>query len=171
MTEDSDRVPLYVRCIHACEPGTRKAKVILASGRHPDSASVNVSLEAGDLHALLHELCGEETTRTQALALVRRVADALGGRLTAALLSSHGTSLVGAAIEVETGGRRVRIPTEPGQAIGLSVQLGIPLLGDRRLLQSPGCDTPWPLGGSVDQFLKEIELKFLGEEQGGESDD
>ena len=61
----------------------------------PADPALSIVIGAGDAHALALELRGERTPRSQAVDVVSRVANALGGRLAAAGLpwrTGHGFS-------------------------------------------------------------------------------
>jgi hypothetical protein len=135
---------------HDALPGT-----VLVGRRHqPDNRVLLVHIGAGDVHALHHELRGQQTMRSRAVCLVGRVAAALGGRLRAA-------RLVAAVLEVDAPAGPVEVPAEPGQALAAAVCLRVPLRAEAGLFP-PSQPGQTSLSGPVASFLETLDLGEVG---------
>jgi bifunctional DNase/RNase len=135
---------------------------VLVGRRHqPDNRVLLVHIGAGDVHALHHELRGQQTMRSRAVCLVGRVAAALGGRLRAARLVAAGAGRLAAVLEVDAPAGPVEVPAEPGQALAAAVCLRVPLRAEAALFP-PSQPGQMSLSGPVASFLDTLDLSELG---------
>ncbi len=155
-------VELEIRGVRPPAHGALPAAALLCL-RGDAARGLSLQIGVGDAHTLLHELRGEDTPRAQAVRSLGCVAEALGGRVTAARLVSDGPSRLTAVLEVHTPAGSVEVPTAPGQALAAALLLQVPLLADGDMLG--GGQQPAPvLGGAVAAFLDALDLRALDEE-------
>lgn len=159
-----DTVELEVRGVRP-QPGDTVlpiAAVVHRRGRPADEA-LSIVIGAGDAHTLAHELRGEQTPRSQAVEVVSRVADALGGRLRAALLVADGPRQLTGRIEIDCASGVLTVDATPGQVLAAAVCLGVPLLADACLFQlSSNDESDAELGDSLATFLRDLDMSGLG---------
>ncbi|HEY8476281.1 MAG TPA: bifunctional nuclease domain-containing protein [Chloroflexota bacterium] len=148
--------------VHSSSGDVAHTVAVIGPRHASESRLLALDIGPGDAHFLWHERRGQETVRSQALCLADRIAAAMGGRVAAAHLVSVGPGLVTAAVVLETPSGRVEVPTEPGQAIAISVRLDVPLFVDAALL-GPRPSAPEPIGGPLAAFLDTLDLSGLGD--------
>ncbi|MBI4491671.1 MAG: bifunctional nuclease family protein [Chloroflexi bacterium] len=150
-----------VRGVRMCVGDPRQAMAhVVRRGSSSDGGVLCLCLCASDGHALLHELRDQETSRSQALRLASRIAEALGGRLAAVHLAAHGAGLLRASLAIEIASGSIEVPTEPGQALALAVCLKLPLLADGALFPPARAEAE-SLGGPLVAFLDTLDLSGL----------
>jgi hypothetical protein len=154
-----DVVEVEIRSIRASEGGASGPRVVLGLCQAGQRVALSLNVGPGDVHALLHELRGEPTVRSQAVALLDRVAAACSGRIVAARLLPVEPGQCRGAVVLETATGPVDIPTEPGQALAVAVCLGVPLLADTELLRPESRDGP--LSNAVAAFIDDLDLSGL----------
>jgi hypothetical protein len=152
-------IELVVRGIQMPTDEGGLASIVIGPCNHPTTALLTMQVGTGDAHALGHELRGETTTRSQAVCLVSRVAEALGGTVVAAHLVLIRPGVVTGSLEVETPSGTVSIPAEPGQVLSAAICLDIPLIAERDLFAPPRPETP--ITGQLATFLAGLDLSDL----------
>jgi bifunctional DNase/RNase len=159
MSELLERIEVVLRTVRAFPTDQRPAAVI--APRNPaEGRALSIFLGHQEAQMLARELCDSETSRSQAISLASRIAEALQGGLVGALLTQCHPGCLRAAIQIRTPAALVEIPTEPGQALAAAVCLHLPLLADRRLFEGEELAPP-TIGGSLGTFLETLDLSSL----------
>jgi bifunctional DNase/RNase len=116
------------------------AAVVLLASRAEGAAGPVLALTVchREACALAHELRNKPTTRGQAFALLERGLGALGARLARVRLLPGFAGNVAARVELDAPSGPVEVPIEVGQALGLALVRGVPLVAAPELLERMG---------------------------------
>jgi bifunctional DNase/RNase len=153
-------VELEVRHVHLVSDDPAQADAYICARGDAPSRALRLRLSYGDAHQLAHELQGQETPRSHAVAVMRDLAHSLGGRLEAVCLGPNANNQIIAVLRVSRADGPVEFPVSPGQALAIAVRLGVKLLGDERLLSLTSQPVP---PDPVARFLETLDLSGLGD--------
>jgi hypothetical protein len=125
-------IEMVVRAVEQC-PRSGQPVAVLEARAAAIYPRLVLTVTPGEAHALVHELRHQETLRAQAFGLLVRVLAGVRGKLSAAEIRPARGRLAMARLRLECPSGKFRVPIEVGQAIGLAVQLNVPLLASRGL--------------------------------------
>lgn len=103
--------------------------------------SLVVTLSRAEACSLSHELSLRPTLRSRAFGLLARCLGRFESQVVVIRLLAATAGLASAELELDCPSGTSRVSTEVGQALGLAVTLGIPLLAAEELMSTTDSDT------------------------------
>jgi bifunctional DNase/RNase len=160
----SHQIELELRTVHFTTEPIMHSDAILSQCRAVPERGLRVRLSYGDGHQLAHELQGHETPRSHSIAVLRDVLECVGGQVSFASLRWDGTCQVRGGLQVSLPNRCVDFTVSPGQALAVTLRLGVALLVDEALFTEPTSDAVQPAQASetIATFLESLDLSGLG---------
>lgn len=102
--------------------------------------SLVVTLSGAEACSLSHELSLHPTLRSRAFGLLARCLGRFESQIVVIRLLAATAGLASAELELNCPSGTSRVSTEVGQALGLAVALGLPLLAAEELLSPPASE-------------------------------
>ena len=172
----SEEVELELRDVHFTHQPAARADAIVCQRDAATPRGLCVRLGYDDGHQLVHELQGQETARSHAIALMRDVLECVGAQVVCACLRADGTGDLRGSVQVSVPTGQVTFAVSPGHALAVAIRLGVSLVGDEQLFrelaeaqatqatQATGLTSEAGASGgeTIDQFLASLDLTGLG---------